>query len=367
MNRLFLVLSFIMIPLTSFSQELKVLIDAVSVRNFPDGEIVRTINGGETEALFNKYSLWGKISKGWINLDYANYSLPDYTTTGQVELRVAVVTSPCKAETDNGFISLEENSAVLLGKEEGDEIFGWYKGTPIAVKRENVHVENVIFRIASLNRPLKLYSEDGKTLKVLPGEAVLIDENGRVLYESYFWSNSEFEESEVRDLDIASLEEEINHLIDIFNGAKYSSPISERIGYYVKLLPVDVSSFEVLKTSDGVGLKIRFKYQFFYRDGEPVRGRKTRLILKKSNFNFWKTVSKLCFDSGVNKFVEIEVYRFDGEGDFLKEGFIASSYQYYKEKKLFTLDDFINNSESEFSDDLWFFADEVYERLEDGG
>ena len=70
MNRLLFVLIFIMIPLTSFSQELKVLIDAVSVRNFPDGEIVRTINGGETETLFNKYSFWGKISKGWINLDY---------------------------------------------------------------------------------------------------------------------------------------------------------------------------------------------------------------------------------------------------------------------------------------------------------
>ncbi|WP_163327648.1 hypothetical protein GFV12_05470 [Desulfurobacterium thermolithotrophum] len=366
MNRLIISLIFLLIPLTSGAQEVKVLTDAVSLRNLPEGEIVKTINGGETRFLFNKYSFWGKLSKGWVNLDYVDYTLPDYVTTGHVKLKIAVVTSPCEAETDNGSIFLEENSVILLGTEKEDEVFGWYKKTPVAVKKENVYVEDVTFNIASLNKTLKIYSDYGKTFEFLPGEVILIDNNNRVLYKDHLWNTVEFEMLKSKEVDISSLEEEINHLIDIFNGAKYSAPISERIGYYAKLLPVDYSSFEVLKTPQGVGLKVKLKYQFFYRDGKPVEGRKTRLILKKSNFNFWKTISDMCFGSGVNKFVEIEVYRFDGEGGFSKEGFIASSYHYYKDGKLKTLEDFINYSESEFSDDLWFFADEVYERLENG-
>lgn len=366
MRILLLILSVIIIPIPSLSQELKVLTDAISVRSFPDGKIIRTLDYGKTEHLLNRYSFWGRSVKGWINLDYTDYTFPEYRKMGKIKLRIAIVDAPCKAETDNGSVSLERGNTILVGREIRSRILGWYNGIPIAVERKNVHLENLVFNVVSLNRPLNLYSTDGRTATVLPGKTVSVTENGKVLYKGYLWSKSAFEKPTVKNINLRSLEKVINHLIDIFNAAKYSSPISERIGYYVKLLPINTNSFTALKTSDGIGLKIKLRYEFFYRNGEPVTGRKTRLILKKSNFDFWKTVFKQCFDSGINKFVEIDVYRFDGKSNFSKEGFIASSYHYYKDGKLSKLNDFIKNAESDFSNDLWFFADDVYERVEDG-
>ncbi|MEO2064870.1 MAG: hypothetical protein ABGX17_00005, partial [Desulfurobacteriaceae bacterium] len=91
-----------------------------------------------------------------------------------------------------------------------------------------------------------------------------------------------------------------------------------------------------------------------------------RLFLKRSNFEFWKKLTENLFNSGVNKFVEIDVYRFDGNGGFEKGGFVASSYHNFKEGKIKDYESFVENSESNLIEDLWFFADQVYERLEGG-
>ncbi|MEO2068718.1 MAG: hypothetical protein ABGX27_04325 [Desulfurobacteriaceae bacterium] len=366
MKKLFFTLLFVLFPVISFSQEVKILIDAVSVRDSVNGEIVRTLNSGEKEELFNVYGYWGKVKGGWLNLDYTDYSFPDFSVTAEVKLSIGVVLVHSKAETDSGEIELKPNDVIFFKTEKNGKIFGLFNKKAVAINLNDIELKELNFKVVNLNRPVKLFSESGEETVVFPGETVLFEEGGKVLYKNHLWASFLFTDIKTKEPSLTSLEEEINHLIDIFNSAKYSSPISERIGYYVKLLPVDVNSFEVLETPTGLGLKIRLKYQFFYKDGKPVKGRKTRFILKKSNFNFWKTISELCFRYGVNKFVEIEVYRFNGENDFEKEGFIASSYHYYKENKLSSLSDFINNSESEFSNDLWFFADEVYERLENG-
>ena len=366
MKKLLLTFLFSLLPVVAFSQEVKVLIDVVSIEDSIDGEIIKTINSGEKEKLLNIYGYWGRLKDGWINLDYTDFSFPDFYKISEVKLTVGIVLVPSKAETDSGEIELKPNDVIFFKVEKEGKVYGLFKGEAIAIDANNVEVKELNLKVVNLNRPIKLFSENGNETVVLPGKTLLLEDKGKVIYKNHLWTSFSFADKRNKELSLTSLEDEINHLIDIFNSAKYSSPISERIGYYVKLLPVEVNSFEVLETPTGIGLKIRFKYQFFYKDGKPVKGRKTRFILKKSNFNFWKTISELCFRYGVNKFVEIEVYRFNGENDFEKEGFIASSYHYYKENKLSTLNDFINNSESDFSDDLWFFADEVYERLENG-
>jgi hypothetical protein len=208
-----------------------------------------------------------------------------------------------------------------------------------------------------------LISFAGKTLTLKPGTVVLVDElSGEVLFSGELWERIEFPAAQTEP-QVNAILEEVNHLVDIFNSAKYSSPIAERLGYYVKLLPVEERDLELVPTGNGYGLKVALRYQLFYRSGKPIKTRKTRLIFKKSNFEFWRKITEICFNYGVSRFVELDIYRYNGEG-FSKEGFVAASFNVYKLGYLTTTKDFMENAESELSEDLWFFADEVYERLE---
>jgi hypothetical protein len=352
MKKTFLLLFFLSFTFPSvYGAEFEVLTEATSVRSLPNGEIVGTLEKGERKELYGKFSFWGKEREGWVNLDFTEVNLPDFTVTGRLKLRLL--------ERDSGEV------VIVSGEDEGS-IYGVFKGKPVAISKseESSEPRAYEFQIAVLNKSGRLVSSLGKELPLKPGTAILIDPfTGRVLFSGKLWERIEFlkESSEPQ---VEAILEEVNHLVDIFNSAKYSSPIAERLGYYVKILPVEEGDITLVPTGDGYGIRLSLRYQLFYRDGKPIKTRKTRLIFKKSNFEFWRKVTETCFNYGVNKFVELDVYRYDGEG-FTKEGFIASSYNVYKLGYLSTTKDFMDNAESELSEDLWFFADQVYERLED--
>ncbi|RUM44564.1 MAG: hypothetical protein DSY35_01875 [Desulfurobacterium sp.] len=353
MKKISLLLVFLSSVFSSvYGAEFKVLTKATSVRSLPDGEIVGTLEEGKEEELYGRFSFWGKGREGWVNLDFTEVNLPDFTVTGRLNLRLV--------ERDSGEV-------IIVSSEDADSIYGVLKGKPVAVSKSEESSEPVEyeFQIAVLNRRGILVSPTGRELPLKPGTVVLIDPvTGKVLFSGELWERLEFKKVSLEP-EVDSILEEVNHLVDIFNSAKYSSPIAERLGYYVKVLPVEGEDISLVPTGDGYGVKLSLKYQLFYRDGRPVKTRKTRLIFKKSNFEFWRKVTEVCFNYGVTKFVEIDVYRYDGE-NFKEEGFVASSYNVYKLGKLSTTEDFMENAESELSEDLWFFADRVYEELEDG-
>ncbi|TCK06467.1 hypothetical protein [Phorcysia thermohydrogeniphila] len=366
MGKFFLSLIFVALSLYPvYGSEFKILTEATSVRSAPNGEIVGTLGRGEVQTLYGKFSFWGKGENGWVNLDFTEVNLPEFTVTGELRLRL-VETGEVEAVTEEGTLHLLQGSVVVVSEEDDNFIYGVYKGKPLALDKKELdsQPEERQFQIAVLNREARLISSTGRTLTLKPGTVVLVDElSGEVLFSGELWERIEFPDTQ-SEPQIDAILEEVNHLVDIFNSAKYSSPIAERLGYYVKLLPVEEGDIELVPTGDGYGLKIALRYQLFYKSGKPIKTRKTRLIFKKSNFEFWRKVTEVCFNYGINRFVELDILRYNGE-DFSKEGFVAASFNVFKLGYLSTTKGFMDNAESELSEDLWFFADEVYERLED--
>ncbi len=334
--------------------EMKVLTPALSVRETPNGRFVETVNGGTELPLLNLLDYWGRSQRGWVNCDFTDYALPPFKVTGHIELTVAKVVEPTQG--------LKEGDAVVVYRELQDSVIGLFKGEPVELGKEKVVVEKREFEVAVSNYPLILTDEKGNKVKV-KGGTPLLRENSLYLYKGHLWSGAERLKEETA-LDREELLREINRLIDIFNSVKLSSPLSERLGYYVKTLPVKNRDLKIVKTPTGTGVLVDLRYQFVMKDGRIITGRKTRLFLKRSNFEFWRKLTEELFNRGVNKFVEIDVYRFNGEDGFEEEGFVASSYHLFKEKAPQNYETFVDCSESNLSEDLWFFADQVYERLE---
>ncbi len=361
LTQLFLLL----LPLSAISQEFTVLTDATSLRMLPDGkEIVGTLSEGYSQPIFAKFGFWAKGERGWVNLDFTDYSQPLFIKTGRIALKIFRITDGVNADSDSGTIYLPAGSVIVVAGEEGDFVVGTFKGEGVKVNKDSGVLEKRVFDIVVLTSPVTLTSDYG-SLNLKPGTPLLFDGNS-VMYNGNFWiferTNDEqnfFNEEKV----ISAL----NRLIDIYNSAKFSSPIAERLGYYVKTMPLSDEDVSLIDTNSGKGIIIRLKHKFFMNNGKPITGRKTRLILKKSNFDFWLKLAKSCFDNGVNKFVEIEIYRFNPAiNGYEKEGFVSMSYHLYKSGKYNSYDNFLKYSDSDLSDDLWFFADEVYERIENG-
>ncbi len=320
--RLILLCFFLMFGSNALSQEFKVASTGASLRDLPFGRIEKTLKEGETGNLTEIYSFWGKTKGGWINLDYTEYSFPPYRETGKLVLNYKIA--------DNGTVVFSD----------------FKKGS---------------FSVIVLNR--KAVLSNGTERIVLNAGTSLLKFEGGFIYKSRFYTNLSFPES-FTEVNLQELLKSLNRIIGIFNSAKMSSPLSERLGYFVKTLPLKESDLKLIKLSDGIALRVFVKYEFFQKDGSPILGRKTRLFLKKSNYEFWRHLSEVAFKNGINKFVDIQVLRYDGKGSFENCGFVASSYHLFKDGILKDWKSFLENSESSLSDDLWFFADRVYERLE---
>ncbi|WP_457681400.1 hypothetical protein [Thermovibrio sp.] len=333
---------------------LKVLTKELSIRGLPNGQIVETVDRGKELPLKELYNFWGLTEKGWVNCDYGELSFPLFKETGELRLKVAEVIEP----TGN----LKEGDLIVVYKEEKGKVIGLLNGEPVEADKEKLLLKDEKFKILVPNFKVELKDRNGFIAYAQPGEALLKGDLGYA-YKGHLYETAEREKEE-RIVDKEELLRELDRLIDIFNSVKFSSPLSERFGYFVKTLPVKPEDLKLVKTGDGEGVVVKLKYQFITKDGETITDRKTRFFLKKSNFEFWRKITQEMFQNGIDKFVEIDVYRFNGKGGFEYEGFVASSYHIYKEGKLDNYRDFVENSESNLSDDLWFFADQFYERLE---
>ncbi|RKQ63931.1 hypothetical protein C7457_0820 [Thermovibrio guaymasensis] len=346
--------------LTSYSAfgqgSLKVLTEAISVREVPNGNLIETLNKDQELPLRNLLGYWGRSEGGWLNCDYTDFKLPLFNKTGEIELTVA------KALEDGERI--KKGDVIVVYRELPQSVIGVFKEEPLEVGKDRVSVERDTFDVVVANFPIKLYDSFGNQVEVRAGIPLLKNSTG-YLFSGHFWERAERVDKRV-EVNREELLKEINRLIDIFNSVKLSSPLSKRLGYYVKTLPVRSEDLQLEETPTGTGAFLKLRYQFITKDGRKIRGRKTRLFLKRSNFEFWKKLTEKLFNSGVNKFVEIDVYRFNGNGGFEKGGFVASSYHNFREGKIKDYESFVENSESNLIEDLWFFADQVYERLEGG-
>ena len=358
--RKFLLSLLLLLPAVSHSQEFNVVASAVSVRQTTMGQIEKTLNRGERAPLTSLFTFWGKTENGWVNLDYTSFNFPLEKVMGELPLKFAIITSP---ESLNG-LELKENDVLYVAKVEDGKAVSVFRNRAFLIPEKDLNVESGTFSVVVINRGA-LLSDGVNFVEIKPGTA-LLKGNGGYIYRNHYYTSLE-PLSENVDLNLDSVLKKVNRLIDIFNSAKLSSPLADRLGYYVKTLPVKDSDLELVKTDDGgVGVVVNLRYKFFLKNGEPITGRRTRLFLKKSNYEFWRRLSEELFKSGINKFVDIRVYRFNGENSFEDCGFVDSSYHLYKLGYLKNWKSFLENSESNLSDDLWFFADEVYERLENG-
>jgi len=336
---------------------IKVLTEALSIRETPEGQFIETVNRGQELPLKNLFKFWGRSDRGWANTDYGDYTFPLFKKTGQIELTVGEVVEPVG--------ELKVGDAIIVVAEDDDKVTGLWRNRPVEVGKEYVAVRRESFEIVVPNFLIELKDDGGMVAQVEAGRPILKGYEG-YLFNGHMWDRAERLLKE-RVIDKEELLKELNRLIDIFNSIKLSSPLSERLGYYVKTLPVRDEDLNIVKTSTGTGAFVALRHQFVTKEGKPITGRKTRFFLKKSNYEFWRKLTEEAFNSGLNKFFEIDVYRFDGKGGFEKGGFVASSYHLFKEGKLKDWESFVENSESNISEDMWFFADEVYERLEGGG
>jgi hypothetical protein len=210
--------------------------------------------------------------------------------------------------------------------------------------------------VANVNIPVE---REGEESVIGAGESFLL--NGtEIIYQGKNWS---FKEISKKKPDLKEIVEKMNRLIDEFNSAKKTSAIAERFGYFVKTLPVKMSDLKLVELSDGFGLRMNLKYITVLKSGRIVETRRTRLILKRSNFELWRRLSEVAFSSGINKFVEISVLRYAPKRGFENMGFIAEGYSFFREGLLNDIDGFMDASEYEFSEDLWFFEEEIYERV----
>ena len=356
--RKFLASFFLLFPLVSQAQEFQVVSSAASVRQVPMGQIEKTLNQGDRAPLTSIFTFWGKTENGWVNLDYTSFNFPFEKVMGELPLKFSVITSP---EDLNG-LKLNENDVLYVAKVKDGKALCLFKNRAFLIPEKELNIESSTFSVVVVNRKATL-SDGVYSVTLEPGTALLKGNRGYI-YRNHFYPSLEPVRKET-SIDVDTVLKEINRLVDIFNSAKFSSSLSGRLGYYVKTMPVRDEDLDLVRTDDGdVGIVVNLRYKFFLKSGEPITGRKTRLFLKESNYEFWRRLSEELFKSGVNKFVDLRIYRFNGKDSFENCGFVDSSYHLYKLGYLKNWKSFLENSESNLSDDLWFFADEVYERLE---
>ncbi len=361
----FLLSIFITLPIKTNAQGFTVLTEAASLRENPNSErIIRTLNLNDYEEMISRFNFWGKSSNGWINLDYTDFGQPTFLETGELKLSIIVTNTPIEVVNISGEkCKLPKNAVLIVTEKKGNSYVVVWRNSLYLLKDDTVFPKEYYLKIGVTNTKIKL-KDNAQEIALREGTPLLITNENKVIYNGKLWSIVKDISHIATEPNIQKIVDRINTLINIFNSAKLSSPIAERLGYYPRLLPVETRSINLIRTNSGFGVKVRLKYHFFTKEGHPINSRKTRLIFKKSNFEFWRKLTEIFFKNGINKFVELDIARFDPEKGFPIEGFIASSYHQFKENKLNTTDSFIENSESELSEDLWFFADEVYERLE---
>ncbi|WP_457568048.1 hypothetical protein [Desulfurobacterium sp.] len=348
-----------------------IMIDSLSIRIRPEGQLTETVDRGTRIPIFNYYQNWGRESKGWIDTDFTrlNTTSPSVIFTEKIKGKFLEINKPTIGISRKGKVKLEAGKTYPVVAEKNNIVIIQTGNGRIAVPRnftttlEGEFPAGILIKNASLISPQTgreiTFLKKGTFCIKLKNNLFLVNGNTGSIAPVSFPSHVYFSASELLN--------KLNIVIDTFNSARVSSAITERLGYFPKVLPLKETSIRFVNLENGkIGVFINLKYLFYDLNGEEIKDRKTRLILKKGNEVFWQKLSKEVFESYPNaKFVQLNIFRFNGKGSFEKEGFVAAGITDYKSGICDAPPEkFMKKTESELSEDLWFFANEVYERVE---
>ncbi|OMH40630.1 hypothetical protein [Desulfurobacterium indicum] len=358
---------------TALADTATVMIDSLSIRNKPDGEIVETIDKNSTSPVFNYYKNWARNNRGWIDSDFTKITetSPNILFTETIKGKFLLINKDMEGSTKIGKITLNAGKVypVILIKND-IAVIQTERGIT-AIPRKFTTIFNgkfpagVILKNASLINP-----ETGREITFLKKGTFCIKlKDNLFIINGYAGNIVPISTSSNAYLPISSILNKLNMVIDTFNSARVSSAITERLGYFPKVLPLTEDDIKTVTLENGKkGVFVNIKYLFYDLDGSEIKDRKTRLILKKGNEVFWQKLSKEVFRSSSNvKFIQLNIFRFNGKGSFEKKGFVAVGITDYKNGICDAPpEQFMDRTESELSEDLWFFANQVYERVENG-
>ncbi|WP_457570215.1 hypothetical protein [Desulfurobacterium sp.] len=358
---------------TALADTATVMIDSLSIRNKPDGEIVETIDKNSTSPVFNYYENWARNDRGWIDSDFTKITetSPNVLFTETIKGKFLLINKDTEGTTKTGKITLNAGKVYPVILIKGNTAVIQTEKGITAVSRKFTTVFNgefpagVVLKNASLINP-----ETGREITFLKKGTFCIKlKDNLFLINGYAGNIVPVSTPSNAYLPISSILNKLNMVIDTFNSARVSSAITERLGYFPKVLPLTEDDIETVTLEDGKkGVFVNIKYLFYDLDGSEIKDRKTRLILKKGNEVFWQKLAKEVFESSSNvKFIQLNILRFNGKGSFEKKGFVAVGVTDYKNGICDAPpEQFMDKTESELSEDLWFFANEVYERIENG-
>ena len=357
----------ILLSLSAARAEVGVVkVDSLRVFDLPDGKVVGGLKADDRFTVQAEFRNWVKFKDGWVKGDFLKLeNFGDYEVVGKVRRSVALIGRETVAETSNGTVAIPPGSYVMLGVERNGKVYGIYRGFEVSINASSVDVRSGTFDLIVLKRDGTLRCA-GEDLRLKVGTPLISLGNG------VFISNFRFGRLEFGSLkgkvNPSSVIDVVNNFIDVFNSAKSSSPLAERMGYYCRTLKLKGDDLRFADLGRGrVGVYVNLKHQFFDLHGKPFRERKSRLILKVANQSFWQKLIKLIFSKVPSaSFVQVNVERFE-DGSFRKLGFVALGRSDFNEGVCDgNLKVFLDRAEVGLDGDIWFFADEVY-READGG
>ncbi|SNR86303.1 hypothetical protein [Desulfurobacterium atlanticum] len=347
----------------------QVMIDSISIRKQPEGEIVGTLDKNTEITYQNRYNNWINTSSGWLNSDFTKLSPQNsFLFTEKIEGTFTLIEESLEGVSLYGKEILKEGSIFPVIKSEKGITIIEKKGEKIAVPTSKIKIEKGTFPAGIILKNGTLISEKGKTLSFIKEKTPFIKIGNFIAVNGKFGNFIPIT-PKVNHISASSILSKVNILVDTFNSARISSAITERLGYFPKVLPITPEDIHIVNLEEErKGVFLNIKYMFYDLDGSKMKDRKTRLILKRGNEVFWEKVSKEVFSLSPSvKFVQINIFRYDGKGNFEKKGFVAVGITDFKKGICDAPPEkFMEKTESELSEDLWFFANEVYERVENG-
>ena len=347
----------------------QVMIDSLSVREQPEGELVETLDKNTKITYQNRYHNWINTPHGWLNSDFTKLiSQNNFLFTEKIEGTFALIEENLEGVSLKGKEFLNEGSVFPVIKSEKGVAVIEKGGEKIAVPTNKIKIEKGIFSSGIILKNGMLISEKGKTLFFIKAGTPFIKIGNFIAVNGKFGNFVPVIPQEGY-ISVSNILSKVNIVVDTFNSARISSAITERLGYFPKVIPVTPEDINVVNLEEGKkGVFLNIKYMFYDLDGSEIKDRKTRLILKRGNEVFWEKVSKEIFTLNPSiKFVQINIFRYNGKGNFEKKGFVAVGITDFKNGICDAPPEkFMERTESELSEDLWFFANEVYERVENG-
>ncbi len=368
--RKFIVAVLLLFPLSLRAEMGIVEIDKLSIRESPNGKLIGNVLFNTCVPILASFSNWVKIDKGWVNADFLRIeNSTSFEVVGKVRRKIALIDEEVVADTAKGTVTIPPNSYVMLGTEKNGKIYGMYKGMEVSVNASDVKVKEGVFDLVVMKKDISLVDSrlSPKEISRLSVGTPAIALGDGLLASNFRFGYVNSLESERNSFNKYSVLSTVNNFIEVFNSAKASGALANRMGYYCKTLKVDENDLCYVNLGSGrIGIYIDLKHQFFDLHGKPFNDRKARLILRLSNEAFWQKLSKLLLSRIPEAaFIQINIERFSGEG-FEKLGFVAVGKSEFK-KGICEVDPkvFVKRVEMDIKDDIWFFAEDVYREMED--